>query len=102
MPGAQDSFPGLTKEHSAGIIDAAAKRAGMTIEGFSRLPLFEQNRLCAVEFAYLPDTLRFDLMLIGEIVEAHNQSMDWWDRLPPERQLSLYQQQLAKPPRRIP
>ena len=80
-------------------MDAAAKRAGMTIEAFSRLPLFEQNRLCAVESAWLPDTEKFDQMVIGEIVEAHNQSMDWWDTLTPQKQQMLYQWKLSKPPR---
>jgi hypothetical protein len=39
-------------------------------------------------------------MVVGEIVEAHNQSMDWWDTLHGEKQQALYQRQVAQPPRR--
>jgi hypothetical protein len=45
-------------------------------------------------------TSQFDQMVVGEIVEASNQTMDWWNQLPPARKDFLYGKQLASPPRR--
>jgi len=46
----------------------------------------------------VPDN--FDLMVVGEIVEQKNESMAWWDTLPPSKQQSLYLLQIEQPPRR--
>jgi hypothetical protein len=43
---------------------------------------------------------KFDVMVVGEIVEEHNQSFDWFEALPLAKQHQLYSRQLAKPPRR--
>jgi len=42
----------------------------------------------------------FDIMVVGEIVEEFNQSLDWFHSLAPAKQKALYDRQLAKPPRR--
>ena len=42
----------------------------------------------------------FDAMVVGEIVEAHNQSLDWWDKQTDARKALLYAAQLMKPPRK--
>lgn len=41
-------------------------------------------------------------MVVGEIVEERNQSMDWFFSLPAAQRSRLYELQLSKPPKRTP
>ena len=52
-----------------------------------------------LQFDRLPGT-EFDAMVVGEIVEEQNQSMDWFYSLPAGKKQELYCKQLAKPPRK--
>jgi hypothetical protein len=42
----------------------------------------------------------FDDAIVSEIIEAKNQTLDWWNGLKIGTQHELYAQQLAKPPRK--
>lgn len=47
-----------------------------------------------------PVPFDFDVMVVGEIVEEHNETMNWFYDLPGPRQRSLYEKKLASPPRK--
>jgi hypothetical protein len=42
----------------------------------------------------------FIRLVVGEIIEAHNQSISWWEKLPEEKRRELFDKRLLKRPQR--